>query len=743
MKTVLSQIYLTLLFIIIGTSCSDNSADENIRSFKVGKISIDGFTKDNSNETLCRSISLPNEVLSDESENLNFDINYKFEGSTNQYKATLTKYANNWNIVGFDSKNIKENIDWSSFSATIVSCSDEYKLINADGKIYPVNCCAYYDKLLADQKTIDTDINMPGYYSVNSHDNINAILNINFKHANSLITIDEDNIEIYGWIEKYNTIASIRADLNEITDNNGNEAYLSRPIFSKVNSKWQAIIPKDNTLKRLHIRLTNSSNISDQSQWSEEIIIQLPSNGVSLKENNNYHFSLLLSPEKTDISLNGTYNKWDNNEEELITGLEGIHYILSEEGNKNSKWTILTAKGLEAFSDWVNGKDPEDYNFHLDTDAELGADIYMNDMNKWTPIGIIKDNYRYSYSGTFDGKDHKIYGFKFEGSLEFGLFGSVYNGTIKNITMIEPVVIYQNSSNCSFLVGLMQYGEMINCHIIGGNMASRYNAAPLIATLTNSYISDCTVKGTKVSGGNQTSGFIGQIENSHIYRCGTEAIVESKGEYIGLFTGLCYVDENSSGSIICCYAKGQMNQLDDAWGTSTGGFVGASAGNPVYIGCYTSGKVKGIRYIGGFIGASRQSSTILACSYNNNEYSDIKGSIVGVNLATGYSSFLIMKYCTSTSNIPLLGLNNGTNGYQQDITDENYIKGCGYNIKAIEALKILSSQEAQAEWDNFCPEQSFIFDKNKEKKYNLNGVGKDIEGSIWKINNNELSLWWE
>lgn len=744
MKPISSPIYLILLLvlIIIETSCSDNSTDEIIKSFNVGKITISDLTQTNSNEILGRTISLPNEVLSDESENLNFDINYKFEGSTNQYKAILTKSTNNWNIVGFDSKNIKEKIDWSSFSATIVSCSDEYKLINADGKIYPVNCCAYYDKLLADQKTNDTDINLPGYYSVNSHDNINAILNINFKHANSLITIDEDNIEIYGWIEKYNTIASIRADLNEITDNNGNEAYLSRPIFSKVNSRWQAVMPKDNTLKRLHIRLTNSSNISEQSKWSEEIIIQLPSNGVSLKENNNYHFSLLLSPEKTDISLNGTYNKWDNNEEELITGLEGIHYILSEEGNKNSKWTILTAKGLEAFSDWVNGKDPEDPSFHLSTNAELGANIYMEKMAKWTPIGRMKDNVRRSYSGIFDGKNYKIYGFKFGGNVDFGLFGSVRGGTIKNITMVEPVV-YQNGSNTSFIVGIMYNGVISNCHIIGGEINVSFNAGPIAATLIDSYVYDCTVDGAIVKGGNQTSGFIGQMENCHILRCGTTAEITTTGEYVGIFTGLCTVEEDESGSIIGCYAKGKIDQ-SKAWGNRVGGLVGASSGEVKYIACYVAATIIGKGYSGGLIGTTGASS-LLSCFYLEPKYEkgNLLGSLIGVNFASGRSSYLSMKYTATSSSIPTIGENKGVYEYIQDLTDENYIKGNKNDADVKEILEIVSSKDAQKIWDSLIPDKSYISDSNGEKKYNLTGIGEDIEGSIWKKTNDGIVLWWE
>ena len=735
MKIIFSSIYSVLIIILImfGTSCSDNSADEIIRSFNVGKITISDFTKANSNETLSRATSLPNEILSNDSENLSFEINYKFGESTNQYKVTLTKNSSNWNIIGFDSKTIKEKIDWNLFTATIVSCNDEYKIINADGKIYPVNCCAYYDKLLANQKINDANINLPGHYSVNSTDNINGTLNINFKHINSLITINEEDIEIYGWAEKYNTIASIRADLNDISDSNGNEAYLSRPIFSKINSKWQAIMPKDNTLKQLHIRLANSSFISDQSKWSDEITIQLPSNGVSLKENNSYQFSLLLSPDKSEIALNGTYNKWNENEEELITGLEGIHYTLSEEGNKNSTWTILTARGLEAFSNWVNGKDNEDPSSHLSTNAELGADIYMNEMTSWTPI---------KYSGNFDGKNYKIYGFKFEGTLDFGIFGYVKNATIKNITMVEPIVIYQNSSNSAFLVGLMQNSTMSNCHIIDGNITSRYNAAPLIATLTDSYIYDCTVKGTIVKGGNQTSGFIGQMSNSHIYRCGTEATIESQGEFVGIFTGHCSVDEEASGSIIGCYAKGKILQKG-GWGTKVGGLVGASYGKPLYIGCYVNGTIIGNQHKGGLLGTNEKNSTILACTYSDLGDSNIAGAIVGTNFATGYSSFLTMKYSTTSSNTSMIGQNKGSNGYIQDITDENYIFGNQNNIKVDEIKNIVSSQDVQKIWDSLMPDKSYISDSKGEKKYNLSGVGENIEGCIWKKTNDGIALWWE
>ena len=113
--------------------------------------------------------------------------------------------------------------------------------------------------------------------------------------------------------------------------------------------------------------------------------------------------------------------------------------LITGSGTVTDPYQIGTAAGLKWFRDKVNNVTKE-----ADTQicAELTEDIDLNG-EAWTPIGI-GERFHWGirfYSGTFDGKGHTIKNLSIDNSsvLYVGLFGYVYGGTIRNLTVLGSV----------------------------------------------------------------------------------------------------------------------------------------------------------------------------------------------------------------------------------------------------------------------------------------------------------------
>lgn len=137
----------------------------------------------------------------------------------------------------------------------------------------------------------------------------------------------------------------------------------------------------------------------------------------------------------------------------VLTGSEAYPYIITTSGQ------------LYKLSQLVNdGKDYEGSFF------ELGSDITYKHKTEWfdntseeknfTPIG----NFSHYFSGSFDGKGHKISGIRCYGSDYCnGLFGYIYyNSTVKNVVLADTRIA--GTSNVGGIVG-QSFGTVENCRV--------------------------------------------------------------------------------------------------------------------------------------------------------------------------------------------------------------------------------------------------------------------------------------
>ena len=246
----------------------------------------------------------------------------------------------------------------------------------------------------------------------------------------------------------------------------------------------------------------------------------------------------------------------------------------------NGSYTVYNADGLLNIAKLVNGG-------KTDINITLGKNIDLTGKG-WTPIGT---NYEKRYKGTFDGRGHTIKGLTVTTNDQFvGLFGYLDRaGTVKNVVM-EGIQITSNhvlmSGNTGGVVG-SSWGTIENCSVSGS-----------------------------VSGTNCVGGVVGGQKAGSIIGCSSSATVKGT-RYVGGVAG------EKQGTMIACYATGDVTlEIDSQRDLSGGGVVGFNIGSRV-LACYATGNVNskgrstGNVHIGGLFGDNY--TVVTACYWKNNQ----------------------------------------------------------------------------------------------------------------------------
>ena len=257
-----------------------------------------------------------------------------------------------------------------------------------------------------------------------------------------------------------------------------------------------------------------------------------------------------------------------------LTAAKDLGYTI--EGN--GSYTVTSADGLMHVADLVNGGK---------TDINITLDKYIDLTGKgWTPIGTSFDN---SYKGTFDGGGHTITGLTVTTNDQFvGLFGYLNRaGMVKNVVM-EGIQITSN--------------HMFGC--TGGVVGYSWGT-----------IENCSVSGS-VSGTDCVGGVVGSQKAGSIIGCSSSATVKGT-HYVGGVAG------EKWGTMIACYATGNVTlEIGSPKNLSGGGVVGLNGGSRV-LACYAIGNVNskgsstGNVHIGGLFGDNY--TVVTACYWKNNQ----------------------------------------------------------------------------------------------------------------------------
>ena len=119
--------------------------------------------------------------------------------------------------------------------------------------------------------------------------------------------------------------------------------------------------------------------------------------------------------------------------------------------------TVSSADELRQLSEAVAGGDS-----YAGKTVVLTADIDLGgESSPWSPIGSSSA----SFAGTFDGGHHVVSGLYIASGSSVGLFGDVYGGDIRGLTVRGEV---SGSSNVAGIVGKLTAGTVTEC----GNEAS-------------------------------------------------------------------------------------------------------------------------------------------------------------------------------------------------------------------------------------------------------------------------------
>lgn len=257
-----------------------------------------------------------------------------------------------------------------------------------------------------------------------------------------------------------------------------------------------------------------------------------------------------------------------------LAAAKDLGYTIESDGT----YTVTSADGLMNIAKLVNGG-KTDINITLDKNIDLtGKD--------WTPIGTDYDN---SYKGTFDGGGHTIKGLTVTTNDQFvGLFGYLNRaGTVKNVVM-EGIQITSN--------------HMFGC--TGGVVGYSWGT-----------IENCSVSGS-VSGTDCVGGVVGSQKAGSITGCSSSATVKGT-HYVGGVAG------EKWGTMIACYATGNVTlEIGSPKNLSGGGVVGLNGGSRV-LACYAIGNVNskgsstGNVHIGGLFGDNY--TVVTACYWMNNQ----------------------------------------------------------------------------------------------------------------------------
>ena len=222
-------------------------------------------------------------------------------------------------------------------------------------------------------------------------------------------------------------------------------------------------------------------------------------------------------------------------------GVFGTGHITAS-GTAEDPYQIVTAQGLKAFRDIVNGANGAAQN--PAACAVLTEDIDLNN-EKWTPIAYsdhFDEDTTLYYSGSFDGRGH----------TSRGLYVSVPSGPI---------------------------GEQV--------------CLGLFSAVKDAMIQNVTVAGSVAGFNGNMGGIAGCLRNSTIKNCANHCTVKSTtaqdaASYVGGIAGA--MDTNST---ICdCYNTGKITEDQFSQYHCTGGIVGYSGGSTV-SNCYNVGEVAG------------------------------------------------------------------------------------------------------------------------------------------------------
>ena len=228
----------------------------------------------------------------------------------------------------------------------------------------------------------------------------------------------------------------------------------------------------------------------------------------------------------------------------------------------------------------------------------LGANIDLQGVD-WIPIGFYQDSSEkagevsHTFNGFFDGNGKTIKNLKltsFAGYNNVGLFGSVSNANIHDLTIIPDSSSIKGNDRIGVVAGYAENSEIRNVTVKNADISSTGISGGIAGEISSTVIENATCEKVMIDakGGSEiiyAGGIAGVASNSSIVDCevstgtGTTARIQGTG-YIGGIVGY----QNAS-NVFNTYVSGTI-----------GGYHSDAIGG--ITGKYAAGKIKVARFAG-------------------------------------------------------------------------------------------------------------------------------------------------
>lgn len=238
---------------------------------------------------------------------------------------------------------------------------------------------------------------------------------------------------------------------------------------------------------------------------------------------------------------------------------EGGDDITEPAKDTEGVYQITSGSELAWLAQEVNAGRGTSYNAVLCKDIDLGNE-------NWTPIG---KNSGYAYKGVFDGQGFEIKNLKITGSTSanYGLFGYVYDGTVKNLAVSGNIQITGSGSDSYGIGGIVGqlYGtaKAENC-VNKVTVSANYNTGGIVG-YANASNYEKTVVGCvnlgEISGSNSVGGIVGQFYGKgNVENCYNRGEISASVSKAGGIVGYLYSSSNSyKNAVSNCYSTGTVS----------------------------------------------------------------------------------------------------------------------------------------------------------------------------------------
>lgn len=247
--------------------------------------------------------------------------------------------------------------------------------------------------------------------------------------------------------------------------------------------------------------------------------------------------SFFESLNQTAATLNGAA-QWTIDAEEINGGfpvfadppkqVEGASSFAGA-GSSTDPYLITSAADLATLAELVNsGTDSGAGKFY-----QLTENIQLSGDNNFVAIGTETNRFQ----GTFDGGFHTVSGIRIKTDKHTqGLFGYLYNGTVKNVGVVD-LVIYSDANSAAIAGQAKGDSRILNCFVRNAYLHTENSAVGGIAGLLEgtSRVENCYVTDTFVGGRSFVGGLVGLI------RSGTPVVKNCYSSANVIFNGDGYI----------------------------------------------------------------------------------------------------------------------------------------------------------------------------------------------------------